>query len=41
MGIGEGLVPLFNSDSLTRRRHPGENRGPVLLGIPGFRLPPE
>jgi hypothetical protein len=22
-------------------RHPGESRGPEVLGIPGFRLPPE
>jgi len=24
-----------------KSRHPGESRGPEVLGIPGFRLPPE
>ncbi len=28
-------------DLLNRVRHPGESRGPVSCGIPGFRLAPE
>ena len=33
-----------NFDGLVKSppgRHPGESRGPEVLGIPGFRLPPE
>jgi hypothetical protein len=36
-----GFVNLDGLVKSTLSRHPGESRGPVVLGIPGFRLPPE
>jgi hypothetical protein len=28
-------------DGFAKSRHPGENRGPEVLVVPGFRLSPE